>query len=121
MSTQHNSFGISVTSRLLGSGGLAAVFGKMAYFLAVITDCTSCWIRLAFGSSCEEFEEFVLETVLLWLLSGNVSVLTPSGISILASILVSVRPFADVDSLEPLLLFCGHRGGFDVDDLGSGL
>ena len=117
MSTQHNSFGISVTSRLLGSGGLAAVFGKMAHFLAVITDCTSCWIRPAVGSFCEEFEELVLETVLLWLLSGNVSVLTPSGIPILTS----VRPLTNGNGLVPLLLLCRHRGSFDIDNFGSGL
>ena len=114
---QHNSFGISFDSRLFGPGGLAAIFCKMAHFLAVIADCVTCWIRLAFGGSYEEFEKIVLETVTLGLLSGAVC----SGIPILASILTSVGPFANGDGLEPLLLFCGHRRSFDIDDFGSGL
>ena len=114
---QHNSLGISFDSRLFGPGGLAAIFSEMTHFLAVIADCATCWIRLAFGGSYEEFEKIVLETVTLGLLSGAVC----SGIPILASILISVGPFANGDGLEPLLLFCRHRRSFDIDNFGSGL
>ena len=114
---QHNSFGIGFDSWLLGPSGLGAVFGVMAHFLAVITDCTICWVPLASGSSHEEFEKFVLEAVILGLLSGAAC----SGIPILASVLTSVGPFANSDGLVPLLLFSRHRGRFDVDNFGSGL
>ena len=114
---QHNSFGIGFDPRLLGPGRLAAIFGVMAHFLAVITDCAICWVPLASGSSHEEFEKFVLEAVILGLLSGAAC----SGIPILASVLTSVGPFANGGRLEPLLFFCRHRGRFDVDNFGSGL
>ena len=114
---QHNSLGISFDSRLFGPGGLAAIFSEMTHFLAVIADCAICWVPLASGSSHEEFEKFVLEAVILGLLSGAAC----SGIPILASVLTSVGPFANGDGLVPLLLFSRHRGRFDVDNFGSGL